>query len=245
MMNIIEVGFRLIARVARYSHHVRQFFYEIVLSDRRCPRCGGSLTMVTEGRARCTPCSFVVDPTVAFQRCAVCGGKPVLRVRRYRCRGCGVGVPSRFLFDGLAFDARYFRQKMAEHRQAKRQRVRRVREMLAHCRSSTLAPQVLDLQSVPGLEDALNALTAGLDTFGSWEWTGRGFDLRRYQRHIEAHIGPIAASFEDIPPLSDTPERDRVWRFIAVVFMDHAGRVCVRQDGLDIMVMQRETYREG
>jgi chromatin segregation and condensation protein Rec8/ScpA/Scc1 (kleisin family) len=36
-----------------------------------------------------------------------------------------------------------------------------------------------------------------------------------------------------------------VWRFIAVIFLAHEGRVEIVQEGEEIMVMQRETDREG
>ena len=39
---------------------------------------------------------------------------PSCMVRRYQCGQCGAEIRSRFLFDGLVFDAEYFRQKMAE-----------------------------------------------------------------------------------------------------------------------------------
>ena len=37
----------------------------------------------------------------------------------------------------------------------------------------------------------------------------------------------------------------RIWRFIAIVFLDHAGLIQVWQDGPDVIVMQREADREG
>ena len=49
------------------------------------------------------------DPTIAFQRCTACDGRIGLQIRRYRCRKCGSEVVSRFLFDGLVFNAEYFR----------------------------------------------------------------------------------------------------------------------------------------
>jgi predicted RNA-binding Zn-ribbon protein involved in translation (DUF1610 family) len=70
--------------------------------------------MVSKGKRRCVSCGRQLDPTRAFQRCPVCDGVPVLRVRRYECRDYGGDIESRFLFDGLAFDAEYFRAKMAE-----------------------------------------------------------------------------------------------------------------------------------
>jgi len=115
-MDIIKLAFDMTAVVQRYVDKVRRFYYWVMLLGYRCPGCGGSLTMVAEGRCKCTCCQNELDPTVTFQRCSACGGAPVLHVRRYQCRHCGGDIASKFLFDGLVFDADYFRQKMSESR---------------------------------------------------------------------------------------------------------------------------------
>jgi len=86
-----------------------------------------------------------LDPTISFQRCSACGGVPVLRVRRYNCRDCGIVIQSIFLFDGLIFDGEYFRQKMIESRQRRKEQRERVREMLAESRSGDLSLEYADL----------------------------------------------------------------------------------------------------
>jgi rubredoxin len=241
---IIERAFGLAQAVAEFVARAREFFYEVVLSDRTCPRCGGSLTMEAEGRCRCRACGLAFDPAVAFQACPACGGKPELRVRRYECAGCGAEVVSRFLFESLAFDADYFRQRMAESRERRQEQRERVRTMLAQSRSGVLSPPAADLGAIPGLTDALNGLTAGIEVPFA-HLPRDGFDLKRYQCHIQAHIGAIASSFEEIPPLDGNARIDRIWRFIAIIFLAHAGIADVRQHGQTIMVKQRETDREG
>ena len=71
------------------------------------------------------------------------------------------------------------------------------------------------------------------------------FSLNRYQAHVEAHIRPIAINLEQIPPLSENTRLDRIWRFIAIIFLAHAGILDVWPDGPTIMVMKRETDPEG
>jgi len=73
------------------------------------------------------------------------------------------------------------------------------------------------------------------------------FDLNRYERHIEANIGAFSVNLRDIPPLHEDKRKDLIWRFIAVIFLAHAGIVEIQQNGLDIMVMKNETYgkRQG
>jgi hypothetical protein len=46
-----------------------------------------------------------------------------------------------------------------------------------------------------------------------------GFNLKRYESHVQAHIQPVAVDWEQIPPLSKDARIDRVWRFIAIIFL--------------------------
>ncbi|KKK63595.1 hypothetical protein LCGC14_2992720, partial [marine sediment metagenome] len=84
-MDIVRQAFRLVEVVTAFAGRARQLYYAVVLLGHSCPRCGGKLAMVAEGRCRCRSCGHGFDPTVAFQRCPACGGKLVLRVRRYQC----------------------------------------------------------------------------------------------------------------------------------------------------------------
>jgi len=244
-MNIIRRAFQLVEAVTGLAGRARRFYYAVVLLGRRCGACGGRLAMVAESRARCRRCGRELDPTVAFQRCTHCGGKPHLRIRRYVCRTCGRDVASRFVFDGLVFDAAYFRAKMAESRQRKKQLRDRVREMLIASRSEALQlPSACDLGSVPGLLAALNGLTAGACEALSLH-TREDFDLRRYQAHIRAHLGDFPIGLGQIPPLGKEARKDRIWRFVAVVFLAHHGVIDIWQEDADILVRKHEADGEG
>lgn len=238
-MNIISMAFRVTEAVTVYTDRVRQFFYEAMLLAHACPRCEGKLAMVAEGRCRCGTCGHVLDPTIVFQRCSDCGGTPKIEIRRYRCSQCGSDVASRFLFDGLVFDAQYFREKMAEHRERKCEQRARLQTQLIESRSPALDACAADLDAVPGLAEALNNLVAGVQP-GILRHDYEGFDLSRYEGHVQAHLEPYPIMFDEIPPLSDDARLDRVWRFIAVIFMAHAGLIEIQQEGLEIMVMHRE-----
>lgn len=236
-MDIIALAFDLARAVEAFVQRARRFFYDVMLSGHVCPRCGGRPAMIAESRCRCTACGHTFNPTVAFQRCSACGSKPKLRMTRYECRACGRDVPSRFVFDGLVFDSEYFRQRMAESRQRKQQRREEVRAMLAETRSEVLEVPAGDLQSVPGLVEALDGLVGGPEASALLP-LAKGFDLKRYETHLQAHIGPIETCFDEIPPLEDDARRDRIWRFVAIVFMAHAGLIEVWQEGQEILVMQ-------
>jgi hypothetical protein len=244
-MWIIRRAMQLAAAVCGFSQRARAFYYEVVLADYACPECGGRLTMVREGLCRCRSCKKKLDPTITFQRCTGCGGFSELRIRRYRCTKCGREVVSRFLFDGLVFDVKYFRLKMAESRLRKQERRERVRQMLAASRSAHLEPLPTELASVPGLLAALNGLTDQTPERVPSHEPRSQFDLQRYQTHIQAHTGPISLSLEEIPPLHDDRRLDRIWRFIAIIVLAHAGLLDVWQNGRAVMVKQRETDTEG
>jgi hypothetical protein len=95
-MNIVAVSFDMAKAVEVFIQKARRFFYSVMLLGHRCPQCGGRLLMVAESRCQCTRCSGECDPTVQFERCLECGGVP------------GRDIKSRFLFDGLVFNAEYF-----------------------------------------------------------------------------------------------------------------------------------------
>jgi len=243
-MDIIGLAFRLVARVETFAERARRLYYAVMLMGHSCPQCAGRLVMLGEGRCRCKSCGHTLDPTLAFQRCPNCGDRLRLVVRRYRCKSCSMEVTSRFLFDGLVFDAEYFREKMAESRRRKRELRDQVREMLAASRSHVLLPEACDLRGVPGLAEALDCMVASTNEALHWR-PKEGFDLKRYQRHLRAHIRAFPLGLGEIPALGEDARKDLIWRFIAAVFMAHAGLIRVWQDGQTIMVMQRETDREG
>ena len=242
-MNIITLAFDMADAVGVFVQKAKRFFYSVVLFGCRCPKCNGSLVMAAEGQCKCTSCGIEFDPTVTFQSCSACGGVPVLRVRRYQCKNCGSDIGSKFLFDGLVFEAEYFRQKIAESRQRKKEQRERVRQMLEESRSADLPLGAVDLTTVPGLLDALNSLTSGLDTALAVESRDE-FDLKRYETHIQDHIQDFPMNLSEIPPLSENLRKDLIWRFIAVIFLAHASIVDVVQNRQDILVIKHETNRE-
>jgi len=194
-LDIVSQAFCMAAAVEQFVTRARTFYYEVMLSAHECPECKGSLEMVTPGRCRCLACEQVFDPTMAFQQCEACGGRPELKIRRYQCGRCGHDVASRFLFDGLVFDAEYFRQKMAESRERKRELRERVRQMLAESRSPVIQAEPMDLAAMPGLLEALDGLvqaeTGGLDAP-----LMPAFSLNRY---VPARVQVTAAHFNNLP----------------------------------------------
>jgi len=242
-MNLLSLSYEIAEAVRQFLERARRFYYVVMLFGSRCPKCDGALSMVAEGRCRCDSCGHEFDPTVVLHRCSSCGGVPVLKVRRYQCRQCRRDIRSPFLFDGIVYDGQYFSRKMAESRQRKAELKRRVQAMLAECRSEPVALEATDPGSVPGLVAALDSLTGGLEQIAQWD-SKEGFDLERYEQHVTACLNAGPAELRHMPALIENQRLDLIWRFIAVIFLEQAGHVQTRQQGLTIWVM-RVDDREG
>ena len=172
------------------------------------------------GQSQCS-CSFghVLDPTLTFQQSPCCSAKLIRKTFHYACSQCHKTVPSRFLFDERLFDKAYFREMMRGART--RQRIKRegLKLLLAGSRSDT--PMLLDepnLESIPGLKEALDGFI-GNEMVGLKDFLSRSdFSMDDYRNHILSTMGNGSILFSDIPPLIEEPRRDRIWRFITLVF---------------------------
>lgn len=150
--------------------------------------------------------------------------------------------------EDLTFDREYFRQRMAESRErAHEARMRRIGELLAARSGPLLIEQPIELGTVPGLTEALDGfvnLPIPLDLLQRFARRS-DFDLHEYERHILVHTGAFATRFDAVPPLIEDHRKDRIFRFIAVIFLAHAGHLDVWQDADHILVKQREAYEQG
>jgi ribosomal protein L37AE/L43A len=230
-------------RGARLMERVRAFYYELVLTGRLCPRCSEpELTMVREGLCRCRNCHKPFDPTVAFQPCTKCGGSLRLRVRRYACARCGTLADSRFVFDATVLDAGYFRRKIAESRKRQQTRRKRIAEKRLAQRSAPIVPEPAELGAVPGLVEALEALSGTPDP--EWvRWVRETFDLKRYERALLRRLGPEPVPLERL--VDEHADRlERVWRVVAAVFLAQSGAVHLEQHHHTIRVSRREADGE-
>ena len=240
MVNIIELALDMAKAVEELLQKVKRYFYHVMLLGYRCPQCNGSLTMVAEGLCGCDRCDYKCDPTVTLQRCPSCGGLPTLRVRRYQCKDCGQEIISRFYFDKVVFGNAYFCEKMIESRQRKQEQYERVKQMLTESRSDPLTLEAGDLNSVPGLVEALNSLTSNLEESIQKELKEQ-FDLNRYQAHVKGCVSSELMNLREIPSLIENQRLDLIWRFIAIIFLTHAGGIEVQQEKEEILVARIET----
>jgi hypothetical protein len=100
-MNIITLALDMAKAVETFMQKAKRFFYSVMLLGHRCPKCNGSLVMVSEGKCRCASCGKVLDPTVTFQRCSACGGvgrppkKPIVLYHSFRYQAASWNIPRR------------------------------------------------------------------------------------------------------------------------------------------------------
>lgn len=234
----------LLASVHELVEQARQLFYALSLLGEACPRCGGGLRMLEEGRCTCLRCHRPADPTLLLQRCPRCEGRLNIVVRRYRCSACGEAVDSRFRFDSRPFDAEYFRRKMAESRSREREHRTRRREQYLARRSQAIAMEPASLTSATGLFDVLNALVGCDDPAQRTRLRAeveQVFDLLRYEQHILSRVREAgrAMPFDAIPHFQQVREDGRLERvrlFIAALFLAHRQQIRLRQSGETLLL---------
>jgi DNA-directed RNA polymerase subunit RPC12/RpoP len=245
-------------QVEAFKARAKNFYFEVLLSQYRCPKCDSGLEMTgnIESECRCTSCGRRLDPTIEFQQSLCCGARLVKRTFHYACARCRRTVPSRFLFDERVFDRDYFREMMWESRERVKRKKEEVRRLLMESRSGALTLESEpDLETIPGLLGDLDAFICSAEAFtGNDDFDGfeakKGFDLDRYRDHIMSVLSWHPVLFSQLEPVegisADTRE-DRVGRFVALIYMDHGREIDLSQHGTDIMIqkVQQGNYDEA
>lgn len=145
------------------------------------------------------------------------------------------------------FDADYFCVKMREARERrKEERIRRIGEILAQRSGPVVFDEPIRLEAVPGLTEALDSLVhLPIPIEVIHRFMGRDdFDLEGYQRHILSVLTDRMVGFDDLPPLLDQERKDRVFRFITLVFLAHTRKIHLWQEEERIWVKKNEIVAE-
>jgi hypothetical protein len=235
--------------VDAYKERVRDFYFQVLLSQHVCPTCGDALRM--SGTSECSCHSgHIFDPTVAFQPSPCCQARLIRKTFHYACSRCHETIPSRFLFDERVFDAEYFREMMRDHRDHIKSRREEIGRLLAESRSGALLlMEEPRLDTLPDFLQDLDAFILGnpiplcCDAFE----LKSDFNLAAYRAHILSLLSHHTLRFSDISPLTDDDRRDRARRFITLVFMDNDREINLQQHGNDLLIRRydHEAYAEG
>ena len=227
---------RVLSRVSGFKEMARAYYFEVILSPYRCPECGGRIKMIGVSECSCS-CGKILDPTISFQQSLCCGAKLIRRTFHYACSRCHQTVPSRFLFDERLFDKAYFREMMQNARARERRKREELKAIWAASRSDNLI--LLEeprLDSISGLTEALNGFIGTGGSGYQESWPRSGFSLEDYRNHLLSIIGNRSILFSDITPLIEDCRRDRIWRFVTLIFMRQDHEVSLTQYGPDILV---------
>ena len=137
---------------------------------------------------------------------------------------------------------------MRESRDRERKRTEELRVFLANTRSGVLA-----LEEEPYLE-RIEGLLGDLDQFLGGELampqefaSRSAFSMGDYRAHILSLLGTNAMLFSDMQPLLEDSRKDKIWRFVTLVFMAQEREVILTQYGNNILVEGKcnEAFCEG
>ena len=218
-------------RIAALRTCVRDLFYAVVLSQKPCPECGEpELCMVRDGLAVCAICSARIDPTLAFQTCADCDSRLVMKVCHYWCPQCHQPVRSLYCVDARVFDATYFREKMQKSRDRQRREDELSRQAVRYTTSDPILPcESISLDQSPGLEMDLNAIIAAVVPQELRNAVQEHFDLDAYRRHLAELVQGCVVEFDGVARLIEDARLDRIFRFVTAIFLEHEGLLEIEQ----------------
>jgi hypothetical protein len=110
---------------------------------------------------------------------------------------------------------------MQEVRTRQRRKREELKLLLAGSRSDTLMlTEDTVLDSIPGLTEALDGFI-GLNVDLYRISQNFGFNMDSYRDHILSVLGMCARLFSDIPRFIEDSKKDKIWRFVTLIFMQH------------------------
>ena len=239
----------ILKKISAFKVRAKAFYFEVLLSTVRCPNCSGRLHITGQSECTCS-CGKVLDPTIEFQKSACCGARLIRKTFHYSCSRCQKVVPSRFLFDERLFDGKYFKMMMQKSRRRAHRKKEEIMRLIAESRSGSF-PLLEDpnLESIPGLlkdlDGFINDGSDGVDEL--YFELDQSFEMDKYREHILSNLGWNNTLFSNIDPFINDGRKDRIWRFVTLVFMQHEREVDMEQNGNDLLIQRHynEAHMQG
>lgn len=102
------------------------------------------------------------------------------------------------------------------------------------------------IEDVPGLIEALDNFILSDEklTYDLALKSGQAFKMTEYKNHLHKFLGWGKQLFSKILPLDENRRRDRIWRFVTLIFMAQDGEVELIQYGNDDLWVKR-IYNEA
>ena len=222
-----------------FKEHARLFYFDVLMSIHPCPHCGGKLRIVAASKAKCTTCSTILDPTLEFQRSPCCNAKLRQKTCHYICVKCSEYVPSMYLFDERLYTPEYFKEKMWESRERKRQRCEELRKILTGSRSNQLLlPEFPDDNVIEDLALDLNRLAEEVPYVTLEQFRMQSeFRMEEYRKIILSSLDGCAVRFSTLPTIETDQRLERARLFITLIFMEQDREVWLESQDNDIMVI--------
>ena len=227
-----------------FKEKVRKFYYLLVLSDYRCPRCTGKLKMLDDSKCLCISCKYEFDPTLEFQKCPECSGDLIKKTYHYFCKHCNNQVYSRFCFEETAFNNEYFTEMMRKSREIKYIQRQAFHKQIISSRSDVYYPEeAVKLDEIEGLTETLNSFIESPipESLIRFYLKSEEFDMEKYKSHILSSFEGNEMFFDEIPVLTENLRKDKIFRFITLIFMAHNKEVILNQYNNRILVEKVET----
>ncbi len=242
---LIKSVYRVLGQIDAFKAHARAFYFEVILSAYRCPKCRQALTMTGQSECACAS-GHTFDPTIVFQKSICCQARLVKKTFHYACAHCHKTIPSRFLFDERVLDRSYFCKMMQESRRRAKAKKEEIRRLLAESRSEEF--QLLDspdIESIPGLINDLDSfIQDGISKSTDLVFESHfEFKIDEYRNHILSVLTWSSITFSEIAPFIQDRRRDRIWRFITLIYMQQDREVDITQEGNDLWVQR--VYHEA
>jgi len=225
--------------ISKFKDEVKKYYFAVLLNRYRCHKCNNKLKLVDSSLAKCD-CGLYFDPTIEFQRCPNCKDELVRKTFHYACGKCNNIVPSKFLFDEKVFNNEYFQEKMRISRDRKKREKTELQRFLKDSRSGILIlNDYINFDNISGFEDDLNGFIGISHSVDECQFDQQDFVFCDYRSHLLRLINEEIL-FNSIPSLDSVERKDKIFRFIALIFMEQDREVWLSQQGEDILVKKYE-----
>ncbi|MFC1611407.1 hypothetical protein ACFL6C_10635 [Myxococcota bacterium] len=148
-------------------------------------------------------------------------------------------------WDAERRDNTYFAEAMRKAREAKKDRLERLRALIP--RREAWEPPGMSNDAVSS--EANDFLATLLDdtrdiptsTLALLHWASRQIelDLRTVEEHILTHLGMEETDIRDLPIVATDARVDLVFKFTAAIFLQHAGLVKISQPSVNTVFLAR------
>ena len=242
--SILEEIEKVQSSVKAFKEQSKLYYFDVLFSKYRCPVCTKKPKINSLSQADCV-CGYSFDPTLQFQRSPCCNAHLLRQIYHYVCSCCGKYVKSLFLFDERLFDKDYFKEMMAKSRERKKQKIEQFRRKMIGRSDELLLGNSFDIERLENLAKDLDEFIKVCERDLQDRTPDiEEFDMLSYRSHILTLFSDELL-FSSITPLSEDSRKDRAWKFITLIFMEHEREVWLTQYGNDILVERYEAHCEG